>query len=414
MLTSSEVQSFLAHPEGVIREFAALYFANSFSCDPGLMSLVLSNCESEDEVANRTLLEVAENFLQSQETLDELFRRIAREDTYRPQYIQIVYGADPCLLEKNLSKLKEYPFSQEKVANTVALTSLSTAELWEKLLDYAEVNANESYDEFDLDLDLDDFDHDLDSDRVSERKIIRELAQRTDFPEEEMRRRLQATYSDEDYNSQIYFELTYMSLLAGERRDAAAIPSLIEIIALNEDFISDAAVEALTKIGTAEVIAKLSSRYQQEDEYFRQSTAILFGQVKIAEAEEALLQLLPEEEDNEIASVLADSLCQLLSTRGIPLVQAVVAEEDEYEAGELEESLYCNCIINNIELPELEFYRDRILEEREDDMSLMEEMAWFEEELPVTQPIKTGPKIGRNQPCPCGSGEKYKKCCGLN
>ena len=22
------------------------------------------------------------------------------------------------------------------------------------------------------------------------------------------------------------------------------------------------------------------------------------------------------------------------------------------------------------------------------------------------------PKIGRNQPCPCGSGKKYKKCCG--
>ena len=21
-------------------------------------------------------------------------------------------------------------------------------------------------------------------------------------------------------------------------------------------------------------------------------------------------------------------------------------------------------------------------------------------------------KIGRNDPCPCGSGKKYKKCCG--
>ena len=24
---------------------------------------------------------------------------------------------------------------------------------------------------------------------------------------------------------------------------------------------------------------------------------------------------------------------------------------------------------------------------------------------------KTGPKVGRNAPCPCGSGKKYKKCC---
>lgn len=25
---------------------------------------------------------------------------------------------------------------------------------------------------------------------------------------------------------------------------------------------------------------------------------------------------------------------------------------------------------------------------------------------------RTGPKIGRNDPCPCGSGKKYKRCCG--
>lgn len=25
---------------------------------------------------------------------------------------------------------------------------------------------------------------------------------------------------------------------------------------------------------------------------------------------------------------------------------------------------------------------------------------------------RSTPKIGRNDPCPCGSGRKYKKCCG--
>lgn len=28
--------------------------------------------------------------------------------------------------------------------------------------------------------------------------------------------------------------------------------------------------------------------------------------------------------------------------------------------------------------------------------------------------IVKGPKVGRNDPCPCGSGKKYKKCCGAN
>jgi preprotein translocase subunit SecA len=30
------------------------------------------------------------------------------------------------------------------------------------------------------------------------------------------------------------------------------------------------------------------------------------------------------------------------------------------------------------------------------------------------EPVKVGKKIGRNDPCPCGSGLKYKKCCGKN
>jgi uncharacterized protein len=25
---------------------------------------------------------------------------------------------------------------------------------------------------------------------------------------------------------------------------------------------------------------------------------------------------------------------------------------------------------------------------------------------------RTVPKLGRNDPCPCGSGKKYKQCCG--
>jgi len=28
------------------------------------------------------------------------------------------------------------------------------------------------------------------------------------------------------------------------------------------------------------------------------------------------------------------------------------------------------------------------------------------------EPIKVGIKVGRNQPCPCGSGKKFKQCCG--
>ena len=31
---------------------------------------------------------------------------------------------------------------------------------------------------------------------------------------------------------------------------------------------------------------------------------------------------------------------------------------------------------------------------------------------PQVEPVRRGPKVGRNDPCPCGSGKKYKHCCG--
>jgi preprotein translocase subunit SecA len=39
-------------------------------------------------------------------------------------------------------------------------------------------------------------------------------------------------------------------------------------------------------------------------------------------------------------------------------------------------------------------------------------MAGSGEYQPVQQVVRGGDKIGRNDPCPCGSGKKYKKCCG--
>ena len=36
------------------------------------------------------------------------------------------------------------------------------------------------------------------------------------------------------------------------------------------------------------------------------------------------------------------------------------------------------------------------------------------ESIKPKQIIRTQPKVGRNDPCPCGSGKKYKNCCGKN
>ena len=44
-----------------------------------------------------------------------------------------------------------------------------------------------------------------------------------------------------------------------------------------------------------------------------------------------------------------------------------------------------------------------------------EDGRWYYVDGKVPTPetvVNEQPKVGRNQPCPCGSGKKYKKCCG--
>lgn len=37
---------------------------------------------------------------------------------------------------------------------------------------------------------------------------------------------------------------------------------------------------------------------------------------------------------------------------------------------------------------------------------------YYERGFSGPRTVRNGPKVGRNDPCPCGSGKKYKKCCG--
>ncbi len=55
--------------------------------------------------------------------------------------------------------------------------------------------------------------------------------------------------------------------------------------------------------------------------------------------------------------------------------------------------------------------RSKIREERGD---MLSQANADTQEHVKPQPVKVAKKVGRNDPCPCGSGKKYKNCCGRN
>lgn len=70
------------------------------------------------------------------------------------------------------------------------------------------------------------------------------------------------------------------------------------------------------------------------------------------------------------------------------------------------EKLYYNMVGAKADwLYELPQWDDLLSEERRKELYL---------EQKKSKTVVKPPKVGRNDPCPCGSGKKYKKCCGRN
>ncbi|MBO4335982.1 MAG: SEC-C domain-containing protein, partial [Desulfovibrio sp.] len=62
-----------------------------------------------------------------------------------------------------------------------------------------------------------------------------------------------------------------------------------------------------------------------------------------------------------------------------------------------------------------DFVQEKELRHREEPQNLSYSGGSKDTAEPAAQkPYRAKPQIGRNDPCPCGSGKKYKKCCGRN
>ncbi len=119
---------------------------------------------------------------------------------------------------------------------------------------------------------------------------------------------------------------------------------------------------------------------------------------------------------------------EALSRRFYELAQEAAGPEDLWAAGhQLSEVLRARGKTEEAEELELAVEDDEALawQQQEEDAEA-EEAAYYEPIFSAASgsaaPVQPGlrqlagplvkePKIGRNQPCPCGSGKKYKKCC---
>jgi len=88
-------------------------------------------------------------------------------------------------------------------------------------------------------------------------------------------------------------------------------------------------------------------------------------------------------------------------------------QQDPVQAYQFEGSAMFDEMIYNIKVDTVKFlYHVKIESAPEREKVVEETYTNSTDDSVKKQPIKKEEKIGRNDPCPCGSGKKYKNCCG--
>jgi hypothetical protein len=186
----------------------------------------------------------------------------------------------------------------------------------------------------------------------------------------------------------------------------------------------ECAARALARIGDPSAARLIRSAFSSEDWHFRNYASGVLAAIKSEASEDALLALLRTERDSGIRVWLCLGLCQQFSLRGLPVVLQEIERGYDQSAASLEEKVLPVAELHGVELPEADAWRERAEEKRArfesrklelDALASLVEPGEDESDLFAESPTsyrRTRPKIGRNAPCPCGSGRKFKKCCG--
>ncbi|HEX4145667.1 MAG TPA: SEC-C metal-binding domain-containing protein [Pirellulales bacterium] len=432
-LSTEKIKAAILDPDSALRTLAVCYFAYSHSPDPGLMPLVIQAFERFGNDAF-DMASFLGDLVQTDESIAWICRKLDQLDPdplsdwseLFDDLVDALVRADAALLERNAATIREVRHLDERakadISNRIQIASLAPQELWQRLVEFC----HEQDQLADADPDPSDYEY--------SQTLIDALAR---YPEQFAEEALKILEREDSQDS-----LEVMAVrLAGAMKLEAATEALIDMLADFDSWAADSARWALPRIGTDSVVRKLAARYV-EDEGLRPEIASLLQHFYSDTCVQICLELLELEPDDEERQSLIEALLSNFATEAIePARQFILAHEKTPSLVEFRDVLLLTCRILDARFPEfdawqedsthdVEFLRAWYEEHGSDDFD--DEGAWdaddfFDEEFdepalddtgdsgfdvePPDTVVRHEARVGRNDPCPCGSGKKYKKCC---
>jgi|GEM_PF-6095781 len=232
-----------------------------------------------------------------------------------------------------------------------------------------------------------------------------------------------------------FWSVLFAVSIAGKLRLQHTVPTLVKLLSLDNDSMNEHVADALVEMSSIHTLQAWEEAYPKLEWHERLFLGGTCSHISEPGVDAFLQRLLDSEDDPE----LFIRLMACLSMQPTESATEVCAEfyrdyQDDPEAQEIAENLYTRHIVLAQSHADLKFWQkncyaeyDRLMKTKSSlsDFSFPEPDDTDEEfldEAPlrsnsptpsskIAEPFIAAPKPGRNDPCPCGSGKKFKKCC---
>lgn len=443
-----KIKEAILHPDLDVRDTAIRYFYSSTSPDYTLMPLAIQAIDRYGRTKAFLFTHYLNLLPQTEQTIGWVIAELQREFEGRPEERHFYYlnlsrlltHADVRLIAQHAPDILHAPhFDQKEQAafrQRLEMFGWNAEKCWQALRQYCEANRDKNnLEEFDLG-------HSL--------RIVEALARQPHEYQGQIVALLAEKVRDFRHDARKWLQ-PLMANLAGAMRLHEAIPPLVGNLGHPYSFLADQSMFALAKIGSDDVVAAVGDQFPRGSRDFRLWASDLLCKIHLDSTVRQVLELLPGETDLAVRLNLCEALLDHFSDEGIEPARRLITEQPlTPDLRRLRSSLVAVCKIMGTRFPEFDVWQEQAKAEAQEEwaktqeiqkmayeaggdmallvrklkaqlaqqqaekMRLEAEVAAHERLLATKRPMPrpTRPdRIGRNDPCPCGSGKKFKACC---
>jgi hypothetical protein len=428
-LPETKIKEAILHPEKLVRQEALLYFAESYSRDAEVMPLAIKAIETHGRRNAFQHVYLIAQLAQSEATVEWAIKELHREedraednDRYFPALSRLLCSADPQLIAPRADQILQAPgFIKElapELREHLQLASWDADQCWKELERIcAEGVGKHSSSDVDL---------------GHAGRVVEALARQGEKYVDRILDLLGQKVKDFETDPMTWLEI-FLVMLAGEMRLERAIPLIVNKLHECGEILSEECVEALGKIGTDAAADAVAEGWLEAEWEYRIYAVSALEKIHSDTTVRKCLELLPQDKDLDIRTQLADALLTQFADDGIEPVREMVQRRDyDSMCSDLVRRLVAVSTVLGVTFPEYPAWKREAEEKLAEQERRMKEM-WGFFQAPAKPPlppkpapsrkrddflerkpipfVRTAKPVGRNDPCPCGSGKKFKKCC---